>query len=202
MTPATPLLTLNNGVELPALGLGVFQTPPEETRDAVRADVFVETKIWISDYGYDETLHALGKSAGKLDVEQIECHPYFAQQPVQDVAAENGILTQAWSPIGGITFYRDGNHGSTLDDPTNRDIASAHGKTAAQVMLRWGLQHGRSVIPKSTKPSRIAENIDVFDFELSDEHMTAIDGLDTGRRGGPEPDAITLEAFGREIPEA
>jgi diketogulonate reductase-like aldo/keto reductase len=128
--------------------------------------------------------------------------PYFAQQPVQDLAAEHGILTQAWSPIGGITFYRDGNHGGTLDDPTIGDIASAHGKTAAQVMLRWGLQHGRSVIPKSTKPSRIAENIDVFDFELSDEQMTAIDGLDTGRRGGPEPDAITLEAFGREIPEA
>ena len=120
-------------------------------------------------------------------VNQIECHAYFAQQPVQDLAAEHGILTQAWSPIGGITFYRDGNHGSTLDDPTIGDVASAHGRTAAQVMLRWGLQHGRSVIPKSTKPSRIAENIDLFDFELSDEQMTAIDRLDTGHRGGPEP---------------
>jgi diketogulonate reductase-like aldo/keto reductase len=69
-------------------------------------------------------------------------------------------------------------------------------------MLRWGLQHGRSVIPKSTKPNRIAENINVFDFELSAEEITAIDGLDTGRRGGPEPDAITLETFGREIQEA
>ncbi len=69
-------------------------------------------------------------------------------------------------------------------------------------MLRWGLQHNRSVIPKSTKPSRIAENINVFDFELTPDEMSAIDGLDTGRRGGPEPDAITLEAFGREIPEA
>jgi diketogulonate reductase-like aldo/keto reductase len=69
-------------------------------------------------------------------------------------------------------------------------------------MLRCGVQHGRSVIPKSTKPSRIAENVDVFDFELSNDDMTALDGLDTGRRGGPEPDAITLEAFGREIPEA
>ena len=82
------------------------------------------------------------------------------------------------------------------------DIARAHGKTPAQVMLRWGLQHGRSVIPKSTKPRRIAENIDVFDFELSADEITAIDGLDTGHRGGPEPDAITLETFGREIPEA
>jgi diketogulonate reductase-like aldo/keto reductase len=68
-------------------------------------------------------------------------------------------------------------------------------------MLRWGLQHGRSVIPKSTKASRIAENIDVFNFKLSAEEIAAIDGLDTGRRGGPEPDAITLEAFGREIAE-
>ena len=289
-------ITLNNGVEMPALGLGVFQTPPDETRDAVRAaldagyrhidtaaaygnerqvgeavhssdldrsEVFLETKIWISDYGYDETLHGFEKSARKLGVDQIdllilhqalpsafdrtleayraletlladgkvraigvsnfmvehlttlldratvvpavnqiECHPYFAQREVQDFGAEHGILTQAWSPIGGITFYRDGSHGSTLDDPVIGDIASAHGKTPAQVMLRWGLQHGRSVIPKSTKPSRIAENIDVFDFELSADEMAAIDGLDTGRRGGPEPDAITLEAFGREIPEA
>ncbi len=69
-------------------------------------------------------------------------------------------------------------------------------------MLRWGLQHGRSVIPKSTKPNRVAENFEVFSFELSDDEMTAIDALDTGRRGGPEPDAVTLETFGREIPEA
>jgi diketogulonate reductase-like aldo/keto reductase len=289
-------ITLNSGVEMPALGLGVFQTPPDETRDAVRsaldtgyrlidtaaaygnerevgeavqsselarAEVFLETKIWISDYGYEETLHAFQKSARKLGVDQldllilhqalpsafdrtldayraletllaegkvraigvsnfmvehlttlldratvvpavnqIECHPYFQQREVQDFNAEHGILTQAWSPIGGITFYRDGSHGSALEDPVIADIARAHGKSAAQVMLRWGLQHGRSVIPKSTKPSRIAENIDVFDFELSAEEMAAIDSLDTGDRGGPEPDAITLEAFGREIPEA
>jgi diketogulonate reductase-like aldo/keto reductase len=289
-------IILNSGIEMPALGLGVFQTPPDETRDAVRSaldagyrlidtaaaygnerqvgealhnsgldrsDVFLETKIWISDYGYDETLHAFEKSARKLGVDQIdllilhqampsafdrtleayraletllangkvraigvsnfmvdhlttlleratvvpavnqiECHPYFQQREVQDFGVEHGILTQAWSPIGGITFYRDGSHGSTLDDPVIGDIASAHGKTAAQVMLRWGLQHGRSVIPKSTKPGRIAENIDVFDFELSPNELAAIDDLDTGRRGGPEPDAITLEAFGREIPEA
>jgi diketogulonate reductase-like aldo/keto reductase len=292
---ASHSIELNNGVVMPALGLGVFQTPPDETRDAVqaalgsgyrhidtaaaygnerqvgeavqrsdvnRSEVFLETKIWISDYGYDETLHGFEKSARKLGVDQIdllilhqalpsafdrtleayralealladgkvraigvsnfmvphlttlldratvvpavnqiECHPYFAQRDVQDFGAEHGVLTQAWSPIGGITFYRDGSHGSTLDDPVIGDIATAHGKSPAQVMLRWGLQHGRSVIPKSTKPSRIAENIDVFDFELSAEEMAAIDGLDTGRRGGPEPDAITLEAFGREIPE-
>ncbi|MHB1833851.1 MAG: aldo/keto reductase [Solirubrobacteraceae bacterium] len=296
MAPTTiPTLALNNGVTMPALGLGVFQTPPDETRDAVRAaldagyrhidtaaaygnerqvgeavhssgldrsDIFLETKIWISDYGYEQTLHGFEKSARKLGVEQIdllilhqalpsafdrtldayraletlladgkvraigvsnfmvehltalldhatvvpavnqiESHPYFAQQDVQDLGAAHGILAQAWSPIGGITFYRDGSHGSTLEDPVIGQIATAHEKTPAQVMLRWGLQHGRSVIPKSTKPSRIAENINVFDFELSAEEMAVIDGLDTGRRGGPEPDAITLEAFGRDIPE-
>jgi diketogulonate reductase-like aldo/keto reductase len=289
-------ITLNNGLKMPALGLGVFQTPPDETRDAVRSalgagyrlidtaaaygnerevgealhgselprsKVFLETKVWISDYGYEETLHAFEKSARKLGVEeidllilhqalpsafdrtleayraletlladgkvraigvsnfmvehltrlldcatvvpavnQIECHPYFQQRKVQDFNAEHDILTQAWSPIGGITFYRDGSHGSALEDPVIEDIARAHGKSPAQAMLRWGLQHGRSVIPKSTKPSRIAENIDVFDFALSAEEMAAIDSLDTGDRGGPEPDAITLEAFGRAIPEA
>jgi diketogulonate reductase-like aldo/keto reductase len=297
MTPATtPALTLNNAVTMPALGLGVFQSPPEQTVTAVetalrdgyrlidtaaaygnerevgeaihasgldRSEVFIETKIWISDYGYDETLHGFEKSAGKLGVEQIdllilhqalpsafdrtleayraletlladgkvraigvsnftgdhltrlldrrtvvpavnqiEVHPYFGQGAVQAFGAEHGILTQAWSPIGGITFYREGEHTSTLEDPVIVEIAEAHGKSPAQVMLRWGLQHGRSVIPKSTKPERIAENIDVFDFELTADQMTAIDGLDTGRRGGPEPDDITLEAFGRDIPEA
>jgi len=135
-------------------------------------------------------------------VNQIEAHPYFAQRAVQEFGAGQGILTQAWSPIGGITFYRDGRHGSTLDDPVIGAIAQAQGKSPAQVMLRWGLDKGRSVIPKSTKPTRIAENIDVSDFALSAEEIAAVDGLDTGRRGGPEPDAITLEAYGREIPDA
>ena len=81
-------------------------------------------------------------------------------------------------------------------------IAEAHGKSAAQVMLRWHLQQGRSVIPKSTKPHRIAENFDVFDFELTDDELAVIDGLDTEQRGGPEPTDITLEGFGRPIPEA
>jgi 2,5-diketo-D-gluconate reductase A len=290
-----PLITLNNGVELPTIGLGVFQTPPDETTDAVEAalqtgyrhidtaaaygnerevgegirrsgvprdEIFVETKVWINDFGYDATLHAFDKSAGKLGVEtidllilhqalpsrfdltiaayqaleklladgrvrsigvsnfmpehlaalqeqtsvvpavnQIELHPYFQQKELQRVDAELGILTQAWSPIGGITFYRDSEK-SALEDPTILGIAEAHGKSAAQVMLRWGIQEGRSVIPKSTKPERIAENFDVFDFELTAEEVAAIDAQDTGQRGGPEPEAVTLETFSREIPEA
>jgi diketogulonate reductase-like aldo/keto reductase len=293
--PEPSILTLNNGVDLPSIGFGVFQTPPEETRAAVataleagyrhidtaaayanergvgeavaasglqRSEVFIETKIWISDYGYEQTLHGFEKSARKLGVDQIdllllhqalpasfdatleayraletlladgkvraigvsnfmvehltrlldvaavvpavnqiEVHPYFTQADVQATNTAHGILTQAWSPIGGITFYRPGEHTSTLSDPVIATIAEAHGKTPAQVMLRWHIQQGRSAIPKSTKPARIAENLDVFDFELTADEVTAIDGLDTGRRGGPEPSAITLEAFGRPIPE-
>ena len=80
-------------------------------------------------------------------------------------------------------------------------IAETHGKSAAQVMLRWHLQEGRSAIPKSVRPARIAENFDVFDFELTDQQLAAIDALDTGKRGGPEPESITLETFGRVVPE-
>jgi 2,5-diketo-D-gluconate reductase A len=290
-----PGITLNNGVSIPALGFGVFQTPPDETAVAVaealrvgyrhidtaagyanergvgegirrsglrRGDVFIETKIWISDYGYDETLHGYQKSARKLGIEQIdllilhqpltldfdrtldayraletlladgkvraigisnfmpgdieklmaavkvvpavnqiELHPYFQQPQVQQLNRRYGILTQAWAPLGGITFYRPGFAKSTLDDPVIAEIAHAHGKSAAQIMLRWGIQQGRSVIPKSVKPARIAENFDVFGFELSAEELAAIDALDTGTRGGPDPASITPQTFKREIPE-
>ena len=135
-------------------------------------------------------------------VNQIEVHPYFRQSEVLAADAARGILSQAWSPIGGITFYRDGPHGSTLEDPTIGTIAAAHGRTPAQVMLRWHLQQGRQVIPKSVTPSRIAENVDVFDVQLTQDELAAIDALDTGVRGGPEPAAITRENFGRDIPEA
>lgn len=295
MTSPVPMLTLNNGVRMPAIGLGVFQTPPEETTAAVKAalatgyrhidtaaaymnerevgegirrsgidrsEIFIETKVWISDYGYDQTLHAFDKAAAKLGVRQldllilhqplpsafdrtlgaykalerlladgkvraigvsnfmpehltwlldatgivpavnqVELHPYFTQLAVQKADAEHGILTQAWSPIGGITFYR-GSGKSTLQDPAILAIADAHGKTAAQVMLRWHLQRGRSVIPKSVRPARITENFQVFDFDLSADELDALDSLDTGQRGGPEPASITLENFGRPIPEA
>jgi diketogulonate reductase-like aldo/keto reductase len=289
-------VTLNNGVEMPALGFGVFQTPPDVTAPSVaealrvgyrlidtaasyfnekevgdgirrsgldRSEVFIETKVWISDYGYDETLHAFDKSAGKLSVEQIdllllhqpvptqfertvdayraleklltdgrvraigvsnfmpvvltalldrssvapavnqvELHPYFTQPDVQQANTEHRILTQAWSPMGGgITSYRGGGQ-STFDDPAIGQIATEHGKIAAQVMLRWHLQEGRSAIPKSVNPERIATNFDVFGFELTTDQIAVIDGLDTGVRGGPEPETVTPEAFGRDIPEA
>ena len=103
-------------------------------------------------------------------------------------------------PIGGITSYRGGEKRS-FDDPTLLEIARHHGKSAAQVMLRWHLQERRSAIPKSVKAERIAENFDVFDFELLRDQIAASDALDTGVRGGPAPESITLEAYGREIPE-
>jgi diketogulonate reductase-like aldo/keto reductase len=295
ISATSPTLTLNHGVEMPALGFGVFQTPPAETAAAVetaievgyrlidtaaaymnerevgegirrsgiaRNEMFLETKLWITDYGYDTALHAFDKSARKLGVDQIdllllhhalssvfdrtldayhalerlladgkvraigvsnfmpehlnrllaetsvvpavnqiEVHPYFQQPELQRLHAEHGIATQAWSPLGGITAYGGGEK-STFDDPTLQEIARRHGKSVAPVMLRWHLQQGRSAIPKSTKPARIAENFDVFDFELTDEELAAIDALDTGVRGGPDPDSITLEAYGIEIPEA
>ena len=289
-------LNLNNGVQIPAIGLGVFQTPLEETARAVetalaagyrhidtaasygnerevgegirrsgvnRRDVFVETKVWISDYGYEATLHAFDKSAGKLGVEQIdllilhqplptafdrtigaykaletllaegkvraigvanflpeyleslleqaevlpavnqiEVHPYFTQTQSRELHSRHGILTQAWSPMGGITSYRQALPQSTFENPTILDIAQTHGKSAAQVMLRWHFQQGRSAIPKSARPERIVQNFDIFDFELSTEDLVAIDALDTGVRGGPEPTDVNLENFDRTIPEA
>ena len=169
--------------------------------EALLADGKVRA-IGVSNFMVEHLTTLLDRCTVVPAVNQVECHPYFAQRDVQEFAAGNGILTQAWSPIGGITFYRDGSHGSTLDDPVIGAVAQAHDKSAAQVMLRWGLEEGRSVIPKSTKPSRISENIDVFDFDLSAAELAAMDGLDTGQRGGPEPDAITLETYGREIPDA
>lgn len=291
-------LTLNNGITMPALGLGVFQSPPEETTAAVeaalatgyrhidtaaaygnerevgegirrsgldRSDVFIETKVWVSDYGYDETLHAWEKATGKLGVDQldllilhqpapsifektiaaykalvalladgrvrsigvsnfmphhlerllaetdvvpavnqIELHPYFTQPEVQAADAANGVLTQAWSPIGGITFYPGWGEErrNVMQDATIGAIAEAHGKTPAQVMLRWHLQEGRSAIPKSVNPKRIAENFDVFDFELSTDALARIDALDTGVRNGPDPDVARPERFNMVIPEA
>ena len=130
-------------------------------------------------------------------VNQVELHPYFVQPALQRADAAHGIITQAWSPIGGITFY-PGPWGderrNVMQDPLLADIAAAHGKTPAQVMLGWHLQQGRSAIPKSTNPARIAENFDVFDLELSAAELEAIDGLDTGVRSGPDPD-VPRDAF-------
>ena len=292
MTTTQPHFALNNGVTLPQIGFGVYQTPPEETMVAVqaalevgyrhidtaaaygnekgvgealrrsgfdRSDVFVETKVWVTDYGYDQTLHAFEKASAKLGLEQIdllilhqanptefdktiasykaletlladgklraigvsnflpvrlerllnetevvptvnqiEVHPYTQQRELQDFNRAHGILTQAWSPIGGLRTYSNGD--TPLTNPTIVAIGEAYGKSPAQVMLRWHIQEGRQVIPKSVKPARIAENFDVFDFELSGDELAAIDALEQGMT--MVPDDMDFSSFILDIPEA
>jgi 2,5-diketo-D-gluconate reductase A len=114
-------------------------------------------------------------------INQVELHPYFQQVGLRHEHQELGIVTEAWSPLA---------QGRVLEDPTIVDIASAHSRTSGQVVIRWHLQIGNVVIPKSVTPERIEQNFDVFDFELSDAEVAAIDALDAGRRTGPDPDTF------------
>lgn len=266
-----PSVTLHDGVEMPQLGFGVFQVPPEDTQAVVeealaagyrhidtaaayrnergvgaaiaasglpREEVFVTTKLWNSQHGYDSTLTTFEKSLGRLgfeyvdlylihwpvptedrfvdawraferireegrvrtigvsnfrvedierleretwarpSVNQIELHPFFQQAELRAWLAEREIATEAWSPIA---------QGAALGEEPIVSIAARHGKTPAQAILRWHIQLGNVVIPKSVTPERIRENLEVFDFALSDEEMAAVGGLDSGRRGGPDP---------------
>lgn len=292
MTTLSPLLILNNGVQMPALGLGVFQSAPDDTVDAVtaaiadgyrlvdtaaaygnekevgqgirqsgidRSEMFVTTKLWVSDYGYDQTLAAFDTSLDKLGldyldlyllhwplpsaphltvgsykaaeklladgriraigvcnhspenlgsliaatdtipaVNQVELHPYFTQQEVREADTRRGVITQSWSPIGGVNVYSASDPATAknlLADPRINTIAAKYEKTSAQVIIRWHLQHGLSVIPKSVKTARITENFDVFDFALTSDEITAIDNLDTGTRGGPDPQTVDQSTF-------
>ncbi|CKH58365.1 aldo/keto reductase [Mycolicibacterium smegmatis] len=267
----SPRITLNDGNSIPQVGLGVWQTPAEDTERAVaaalqagyrhidtaaayrnetetgraiansgvpREDIFLVTKLWNSDQGYDATLAAFDASVQRLGVDyldlylihwpvpennkfvdtfkafahlrdqgrirsigvsnfepehlttlieetgivpavnQIELHPLLPQQELRDVHAKLGIATEAWSPLG---------QGSLLADPVITGIAEQHGKTPAQVLIRWHIQLGNIVIPKSVNPERIASNFDVFDFELSEQDITSIASLETGKRLGPDP---------------
>jgi len=296
MIATQPTITLNNGIELPALGFGVFQTPADVTQASVeealrvgyrlvdtaaaymnerevgaaiaasgvaRPDLFVQTKVWVSDYGYDGALHAFDVSARKLGVDyidlymlhqplpqafdttvdalraldrlledgrvraigianfgpthlesvlprlsvvpavnEVEVHPYYSQPALQAEDARRGIVTQAWSPLGGVYVYAPATEPkSAMADPAITAIAERVGKTPAQVVLRWHIENGRSAIPKSVTPARIAQNLDVFDFALSADDIAAIDALDTGVRGGPNPDEVDFRTFGLTIPE-
>lgn len=295
-TTTPPTLALNNGIAMPVLGLGVFQSPPGETTAAVEAAIaagyrlidtaasydnerevgeairrsgvnrtalFVTTKLWISDYGYDEALvgfegclrrlrldyvdlfllhqpvptdfdatvgaynaietmlsegraRAIGVSNFSEQhlerlmqrtevvpaVNQVELHPFFTQRPLRAFHTKHGIATEAWSPLGGIQVYRPADPNAVLnalEHPTITSIAQKHGKTPAQVVLRWHIEHGVVAIPKSVKPHRIKENIDVFDFALSAEEVAAIDALDTGVRGGPDPEAINMTTYPKTV---
>jgi diketogulonate reductase-like aldo/keto reductase len=293
-----PQLTLNNGIAIPAFGLGVFQSTPEQTLTAVesaiargyllidtaaaylnerqvgeaiarsgveRSVLFVQTKLWISDYGHDRALHAFEVSRRKLGldyidlyllhqpmpkdfdatvaaykaaeklladgrvraigvcnfssahlealiarttivpaVNQVELHPFFTQRALRDAHARLGVATQSWSPLGGVNVYRPADRSAVknpLTHPVVLEIARTHGKTPAQVVLRWHVEHGLSVIPKSVRPERIAENIDIFDYRLSASEVAAIDAMDTGVRGGPDPESIDTKRFTLTIPD-
>ncbi|SKU03200.1 aldo/keto reductase, diketogulonate reductase [Mycobacteroides abscessus subsp. massiliense] len=203
-----------------------------------REDVYITTKLWNADQGYDSTLAAFDKSMERLGLEyldlylvhwpmpktnkyvdtfkafaylrdqgrirsigvsnfepehlrtlidatgvvpavnQIELHPLLQQQELREVHAELGIATEAWSPLG---------QGSLLANPTVTSVAEAHGRTPAQVLIRWHIQLGNIVIPKSVTPERIVSNFDVFDFELSEQDMASISSLGDGTRLGPDP---------------
>jgi 2,5-diketo-D-gluconate reductase A len=266
-----PAVTLRDGVEIPQLGFGVFQVPPDDTQATVeealaagyrhidtagayrnergvgaairaagiaREEVFVTTKLWNSQQGYDSTLAAFEKSLGRLGmdhvdlylihwpvptedryldtwraferiqgegrartigvsnfrvedlerlkaeaealptVNQIELHPNLQQAELRAWHADHGVATEAWSPLA---------QGALLSDPTIEALAAEHGRTPAQVILRWHLQIGNVVIPKSVTPERIRENFALFDFELDEEEMAAIARLDSGARIGPDP---------------
>ena len=295
-TTTQPTITLNNGVELPALGLGVFQTPPDVTQASVeealrvgyrmvdtaaaylnesevgaaiaasgvdRSDLFIQTKAWVSDYSYDGARHAVDRSARKLGVDtidlfllhqplpqdfdatvdayrglertleegrvraigisnfslahlesvlprlsvvpavnQVEVHPYYSQPALRAEDARLGIATQAWSPLGGVYVYPPAKEPkSALADPVVTGIAQRLGRSPAQVILRWHIENGVSAIPKSVTPARIAQNLNVFDFTLTPDDIAAIDGLDTGVRGGPNQDAVDFRTYGFTIPE-
>jgi diketogulonate reductase-like aldo/keto reductase len=272
-----PTVRLNNGVEMPQLGFGVFQVPPDEVIEPVRTaiesgyrlidtaaayqneegvgkaiadsgvpreELFITTKLWNADQGYDEAMRAFDTSLGKLGLEtvdlylihwplpkrdryvdtwkafekiyadgraraigvsnftehhlnrlfdeteivpainQVELHPRFPQEELRAFHSQHGIHTEAWSPIG--------QGKGLLEDPTLAAIADAAGKTPAQVVLRWHIQLGNVTIPKSVTPDRIQQNIEVFDFELSDADMGANTALGSGQRIGPDPEQFDV----------
>lgn len=126
-----------------------------------------------------EHLNTLIDATGVVPVvNQIELHPLLTQVELREVHAQLGIATEAWSPLG---------RGRLLEHPTITAIADTYGKTPAQAIIRWHLQIGNIVIPKSVNPKRIASNFDVFDFELSDDDVTSISSLDNDTRLGPDP---------------
>jgi diketogulonate reductase-like aldo/keto reductase len=264
---------LNNGVEMPWIGFGVFQVEPgQQTYDSVsialrtgyravdtatiyenekavgraisdsgipREEIFVTTKVWNSDQGYDSTLKAFQASKKRLGLEtvdlylihwpgrdrfretwkaleklhgdgevraigvsnflvhhleelmedaeitpvvdQVEFHPFLLQPELLSHCKKNGIVLEAWSPL---------TRGRFLDNEVIVDIARSHGKSPAQVLIRWDLQHEVITLPRSTREAHIRENADVFDFALTDDEMKRLDALDSGTRIGPNPDTF------------
>jgi diketogulonate reductase-like aldo/keto reductase len=138
--------------------------------------------IGVSNFPVDHLARLIDSAEVPPSVNQIELHPYLAQAELRAFHALHGVATEAWSPLG--------QGRGLLDDPALAPIAAKHGKTPAQVVLRWHLQLGNVVIPKSVTPARITENIDVFGFELDSDDMNAVSALDSGKRLGPDPAAF------------
>jgi 2,5-diketo-D-gluconate reductase A len=271
---AIPNIALAGEEEIPQLGFGVFQVPPQDTAEVTvqafeagyrhidtaaayrneaevgqafrasglgREDVFITTKCFNDDHGYEAAKKAFKESLDRLEldfvdlylihwpvpkhdryvetwqafielqqegvvrsigvsnfqpphlrriieetgvtpaVNQVELHPRFQQAGLRREHADLGIVTEAWSPLA---------QGAVLDDPVLTEIAAGHDKTTGQVVLRWHIQLGNVVFPKSVTPERITENLDIFDFHLTDDEMESIEGLDAGERIGPDPDTF------------
>ncbi|WP_406481453.1 aldo/keto reductase [Streptomyces platensis] len=140
--------------------------------------------IGVSNFLPEHLERLMGETSIVPAVNQIELHPQFPQAASRAFHARHDIVTEAWSPIG--------QGRGLLEHPTLVELAAKHGKSPAQVVLRWHVQLGNVAIPKSVTPSRIAENIDIFDFELDDADLTALAGLDTGTRLGPDPVAFDV----------
>jgi 2,5-diketo-D-gluconate reductase A len=137
--------------------------------------------IGVSNFQPAHLERVIGATGETPAINQIELHPYFQQRGLRHEHGQLGIVTESWSPLA---------QGKVLEDPVIVEIAETHAKTPGQVVIRWHLQLGNVVIPKSVTPSRIEENIDVFDFELTASEMQAIDALDAGDRTGPDPDTF------------
>jgi len=297
VSKTSPLLVLNNGVRMPALGLGVFLAPADQAAGAVstaiqngyrlidtasaylneravgegvrnsgvaRDDLFITTKLWPGQYGYDEAMRGFDGSLSRLGLgyinlyllhwpvptnfaatvqaykaidklradgriraigvcnflpqhlqklheetglvpalNQIELNPFYTQPETRAAHAERGIVTQAWAPIGG-TYLRNKNAvtngaDTPLTHPLITGLADTYGKTPAQVIIRWHLDHGFSAIPKSVHTERIVENFDVFDFALTAEEIARIDALDTGVRAGGNPETFTADSYPTDV---
>jgi len=182
-----------NALGLEELDLLLIHWPaPGNGRFVETWETFVELQaggrlrsIGVSNFQPDH-IHQIIEATGVIPVlNQVELHPYFQQRTLRDFHDLHGIVTEAWSPIA---------RGRVAEDPTIVAIAEAHGRTPAQITLRWELQHGIVVIPKTVTPDRIVSNLAVFDFELDDAQMALIDALDNPLEGrmGPNPDEFDL----------
>ena len=154
--------------------------------EALKTDGLTKS-IGVSNFHVDHLEELKKHSSVVPAVDQIELNPRLPQSKIRKYAAENGIAVESWSPIGGS---RGSRAGGLLDDQQIGEIAAAHSKSPAQVVIRWHIQNGLVVIPKSVHEERIKQNIDIFDFELSSEEMAVIAGLKTGERQGPNPDTM------------